>query len=94
MSSRDNAEGRCTPSYPTTYITAIVLYQWYARADKRHGMVATVLQVGIDHLLTVDLHAPQIEGFFQTPERYAVDDQRCRALGPRVLAFLRQEASV
>ncbi len=54
-------------------ITAIVPYFGYARADKRHGrrepitasMVASVLQaVGIDHIVTVDLHAPQIEGFF------------------------------
>jgi ribose-phosphate pyrophosphokinase len=57
-------------------ITAIVPYLGYSRADKRHGrreaitasMVATVLQaIGIDHLLTVDLHAPQIQGFFQIP---------------------------
>lgn len=54
-------------------ITAIIPYFGYARADKRHGrrepvtasMVATVLQaVGVDHVVTVDLHAPQIEGFF------------------------------
>lgn len=57
-------------------ITAIVPYLGYSRADKRHGkreaitasMVATVLQaIGIDHLLTVDLHAPQIQGFFHIP---------------------------
>ncbi|HEY3230150.1 MAG TPA: ribose-phosphate pyrophosphokinase, partial [Roseiflexaceae bacterium] len=54
-------------------ITAIVPYFGYARADKRHGrrepitasMVAHLLQaVAVDHVLTVDLHAPQIEGFF------------------------------
>lgn len=57
-------------------ITAIVPYLGYARADKRHGarqsiaasMVATLLQaVGIDHLMTIDLHAAQIEGFFHCP---------------------------
>lgn len=57
-------------------ITAIVPYFGYARADERHGrrepvtarMVADLLQaVGIDHLVTVDLHAPQIEGFFHAP---------------------------
>jgi ribose-phosphate pyrophosphokinase len=57
-------------------ITAIVPYFGYARADKRHGrrepitasMVAHVIQaVGIDHLLTLDLHTAQIEGFFHIP---------------------------
>ena len=55
-------------------IIAIVPYFGYARSDKRHGrrepimasMVALVAQtVGIDHLITMDLHAAQIEGFFQ-----------------------------
>lgn len=59
-----------------TRITAIVPYFGYARADKRGGhrepitasMVACVLQaVGVDHLVTVDLHAAQIEGFFHIP---------------------------
>jgi ribose-phosphate pyrophosphokinase len=58
------------------HITAIVPYFGYARADKRHGrrepvtarMVADLFQaVGIEHLVTVDLHAPQIEGFFHVP---------------------------
>jgi ribose-phosphate pyrophosphokinase len=57
-------------------ITAIVPYFGYARADKRHGrrepisasMVAHLLQaVGITHLVTVDVHAPQLEGFFRIP---------------------------
>lgn len=57
-------------------ITAIVPYFGYARADKRHGrrepitasMVAEVLEaVGIDLVVTLDLHAPQIEGFFHIP---------------------------
>ncbi|MGD9763443.1 MAG: ribose-phosphate diphosphokinase [Candidatus Binatia bacterium] len=57
-------------------ITAVVPYFGYARADKRWGrrepvtarMVADLLQaVGIAHLITVDLHTPQIEGFFHTP---------------------------
>lgn len=56
--------------------TAVVPYFGYSRSDKRHGrrepiaasMVACILQaVGIGHLVTVDLHAPQIEGFFQVP---------------------------
>lgn len=57
-------------------ITAIVPYFGYARADKRHGyreaitarMVGDVLQaVGVEHVITIDLHAPQIEGFFSIP---------------------------
>jgi ribose-phosphate pyrophosphokinase len=57
-------------------VTAIVPYFGYARADKRHGrrepitasMVADLLQaVGINHVVTIDLHAPQIEGFFHAP---------------------------
>jgi ribose-phosphate pyrophosphokinase len=55
-------------------ITAIVPYFGYARADKRHGrrepisasMTAELLQaVGINHVVTVDVHTPQIEGFFR-----------------------------
>lgn len=57
-------------------ITAVVPYFGYARGDKRNGqrapvtgrMVATLFEaIGIQHLLTVDLHAPQLEGFFQIP---------------------------
>jgi ribose-phosphate pyrophosphokinase len=57
-------------------ITAIIPYFGYARADKRHGrrepvtasMVTMLLQaVGVDQVVTVDLHAPQIEGFFRVP---------------------------
>jgi ribose-phosphate pyrophosphokinase len=58
------------------HIIAVVPYFGYARMDKRHGqrepitasMVANVLQaVGVDHVITVDLHASQIEGFFHIP---------------------------
>jgi ribose-phosphate pyrophosphokinase len=57
-------------------ITAVIPYFGYARADKRQGrrqpiaasMVADLLQaVGVGHVVTVELHAPQIEGFFQVP---------------------------
>ena len=57
-------------------ITAIVPYFGYGRSDKRHGrrepitgrMVADLLEaVGIAHVVTVDLHTPQIEGFFFAP---------------------------
>lgn len=54
-------------------VTAIVPYLGYARSDKRRGrcepiagrMIADLLQaVGIAHVITMDLHVPQIEGFF------------------------------
>ena len=57
-------------------ITAIIPYFGYARSDKRHArrepiaasMVAEVLQaVDINHIVTFDLHTPQIEGFFHIP---------------------------
>jgi ribose-phosphate pyrophosphokinase len=57
-------------------ITAIVPYFGYARSDKSQGqrepitasVVADVLQaVGVNHIVTVDLHSPQIEGFFRIP---------------------------
>lgn len=57
-------------------VTAIIPYLGYSRSDKRHGrregiaasVVADVLKtVGVDHVITVDLHAAQIEGFFHIP---------------------------
>lgn len=57
-------------------ITAVVPYFGYARADKRGNerqaimasLVADLMQtVGIQHVITMDLHAPQIEGFFRIP---------------------------
>jgi ribose-phosphate pyrophosphokinase len=75
-------------------ITAIVPYFGYARADKRHGrrepitarVAADLLEtVGVTHVVTVDLHTPQIEGFFHA----AVDSLTavptlCRALRDRL----------
>jgi ribose-phosphate pyrophosphokinase len=57
-------------------ITAVVPYFGYARSDKRHGrrepimarMVADLFEaVGVAAVVTIDLHAPQIEGFFYAP---------------------------
>lgn len=57
-------------------VTAVVPYFGYARADRRNrrrqpimaSLVAQLLQCsGVDHLMTVDVHTPQIEGFFQVP---------------------------
>ena len=57
-------------------VTAVAPYFGYARADKRNNlrqpitasMVARVMEAGgIDHLVTMDLHTPQVEGFFHVP---------------------------
>lgn len=57
-------------------ITAIIPYFGYSRSDKRHGkrqpitasMVAGLLETaGVDHVITIDLHTTQIEGFFHIP---------------------------
>ncbi len=57
-------------------ITAVVPYFGYSRSDKRVGRrepimaraAADMLQgAGVDHVVTVDLHTPQIEGFFHIP---------------------------
>lgn len=57
-------------------VFAVVPYFGYARSDKRHhgcepimaSAVAHLLHgAGLDHLITVDLHSAQIEGFFHIP---------------------------
>jgi len=75
-------------------ITAVMPYFGYARADKRQGcrepitarVIADLLEaVRIDHVVTVDLHAPQIEGFFHLPvDSLTAMPTICRALGDRL----------
>src|SRR3990172_776174 len=57
-------------------ITAVVPYYGYSRTDKKDQprvpitarLIADLLTVaGANRLLTVDLHAPQIQGFFNIP---------------------------
>lgn len=57
-------------------ITAVIPYYGYGRTDKKDQprvpitakLIADLLQVaGANRLLTVDLHAAQIQGFFQIP---------------------------
>ena len=57
-------------------IFAVIPYFGYARSDNRHSrrepisarLVADLLQTaGTDHIITIDLHASQIEGFFRIP---------------------------
>jgi len=81
---------------PPRRITSIVPYFGYARADKRHGrrepitgrVVADLLEaVGIAHVVTVDLHTPQIEGFFHAPvDSLTAVPTLCRALRDRLPA--------
>lgn len=58
-------------------VTAVVPYFGYGRSDRRGpgrrspitaSLVAALMQAaGIDHVITIDLHTPQIEGFFHIP---------------------------
>jgi ribose-phosphate pyrophosphokinase len=76
------------------HVTAIIPYFGYARSDKRHGrrepimasMVADLIQeVGVNHVVTIDLHAPQIEGFFRIPvDSLTATETLCRHLSGRL----------
>src|SRR5450432_3728575 len=57
-------------------ITAVIPYFGYARQDRKSGsrtpisakLVANLItRAGVDRVLTVDLHAGQIQGFFDIP---------------------------
>ena len=57
-------------------VVAVVPYLGYSRSDKRQGgrtsvaasMVAEMFEaVGVRHVITVDVHSPQVEGFFRVP---------------------------
>lgn len=57
-------------------ITAVLPYFPYVRSDKKDQpripitarLVADLLEVaGVDRVLTLDLHAPQVQGFFRAP---------------------------
>ena len=74
-------------------VIAVMPYFGYARGDKRHGgrrepisarLVADLLQTsGIDHVITIDLHASQIEGFFRIPvDSLSAVAVLCAAIGP------------
>jgi ribose-phosphate pyrophosphokinase len=75
-----------------------VPYFGYSRADKRNGrrepimarVVADLLQVvGVGHVVTVDLHTPQIEGFFHAPvDSLTAVSTLCSALRDRLPADL------
>ena len=77
-------------------IHAVVPYYGYARSDKRHGrreaitasMVALLMRAaGIDHVVTLDLHTDQVEGFFPGPfDTLTAVPTLCAALGPELPA--------
>ena len=80
-----------------TRITAVIPYFGYARQDRRprsqrvpisaRVMADMISQAGVNRVLTVDLHADQIQGFFHIPvdnvysTRIQVED--LRAVAPR-----------
>jgi ribose-phosphate pyrophosphokinase len=75
-------------------ITAVVPYYGYARTDKKDQprvpitarLIADLITTaGADRLLTVDLHAPQIQGFFTIP----VDELTAR---PMLAQHFREKA--
>ncbi|MEY3323145.1 MAG: hypothetical protein RLZZ417_2728 [Bacteroidota bacterium] len=67
------------------YITAVIPYFGYARQDRKDKprvpisakLIANLLQAaGVDRIMTMDLHADQIQGFFDIP----VDHLRSEAI--------------
>ena len=57
-------------------ITAVIPYYGYARADRKDQprvaisaklMANLITEAGANRILTVDLHSPQIQGFFDVP---------------------------
>lgn len=76
-------------------ITAVIPYFGYARQDRKDQprvsiaarMIATMLEEGgVDRVLTMDLHAAQIQGFFDIPVDHlygsAVFEEHFRAVAP------------
>jgi ribose-phosphate pyrophosphokinase len=77
-------------------ITAVIPYFPYSRSDKKDRprvsitarLMADLIQTaGADRVLTMDLHAPQIEGFFRIPvDQLIAAPLMCRHLGRAPLA--------
>lgn len=76
-------------------ITAVIPYFPYSRSDKKDRprvsitarLMADLIQTaGADRVLTMDLHAPQIEGFFRIPvDQLIAAPLMCRHLGQNAL---------
>ena len=63
-------------TYPSSYIAAVIPYFGWARQDRKDKprvsigakLIADMLSVaGVTRLITMDLHADQIQGFFNVP---------------------------
>lgn len=77
-------------------LVAVIPYFGYARADRRKGrrvavaarMVADLLQaVGVGHVVTLDVHTAQAEGFFSVPvDNLSAVPSLCDALRGRMPA--------
>jgi ribose-phosphate pyrophosphokinase len=80
-------------------ITAVIPYYGYGRTDKKDQprvpitarlVAKLVMQAGADRVLTIDLHAGQIQGFFDIP----VDELSAMFLGARYFVEKRLEKPV
>lgn len=57
------------------HITGVIPYLGYARQDRRSAqgepvggrVAANILSIGLDRIISVDLHKPTLEGFFSVP---------------------------
>jgi len=65
-----------TPTDKLTFLPAVVPYFPYSRQSKKKShrgaitarMLANLMNIaGVDHVITVDLHATQMQGFFKCP---------------------------
>ena len=75
-------------------ITAIIPYFTYCRQDRRDKpgvpitakLVANLLSAaGIDHMITLDLHSDQVEGFFEIPVTHLhCQELLCANIQPRL----------
>lgn len=73
-------------------VIAVIPYFAYARSDKRDGrrepitasLVADLLEcAGVDHVVLVDVHAAQLEGFFRIPvDNLTAVPALCDAIAP------------
>ena len=74
-------------------ITAVIPWYFYARQDKKSRprepitarLVADLLETaGVDRVITMDLHAGQVQGFFRIPVDHMVARADVRAAHPRL----------
>ncbi|QRV76022.1 ribose-phosphate pyrophosphokinase [Ceratobasidium sp. AG-Ba] len=76
-------------------ITAVIPLFPYARQDKKDKsrapitakLVANMIQrSGCDHVITMDLHASQIQGFFDVPRKRSISDVAPKLMGSQLYA--------